>query len=110
MLQDKDKGAIVRAILSLAKSLHLTTTADGIECAELAQALADYGCMLGQGFHFTKPMSAPRAYEFWLSRTLCATISSAIALNRKGPGWISSIQFPSTLSTAPPTSCPARPP
>src|SRR3546814_12214434 len=51
MLQDKDKGAIVRAILSLAKSLNLKTTAEGIECAELAQALADYGCMLGQGFY-----------------------------------------------------------
>src|SRR3546814_3928466 len=68
MLQDKDKGAIVRAILSLAKSLNLKTTAEGIECAELAQALADYGCMLGQGFYFAQPMSAQEAYEFWLSR------------------------------------------
>src|SRR3546814_13307217 len=69
MLQDKDKGAIVRAILSLAKSLNLKTTAEGIECAELAQALADYGCMLGQGFYFAQPMSAQEAYELWLSRS-----------------------------------------
>ncbi|MBB4640284.1 putative bifunctional diguanylate cyclase/phosphodiesterase [Rhizorhapis suberifaciens] len=68
MLTDKDKCAIVRAILSLAKSLKLKTTAEGIESAELGKALAHFGCNHGQGFHFGEPISAAEAYEFWLSR------------------------------------------
>lgn len=68
MLTDKDKCAIVRSILTLAKSLKIKTTAEGIETAALAKALAHYGCKLGQGFHFAQPMSAEAAYEFWASR------------------------------------------
>lgn len=68
MLKDKDKCAIVRAILSLANSLKLKTTAEGIESAELCQALARFGCNHGQGFHYAAPMSASDAYGFLLSR------------------------------------------
>ena len=68
MLTDKDKCAIVRSILTLAKSLKLKTTAEGIETADLARALAHYGCKLGQGFYYSEPMAADTAYEFWLSR------------------------------------------
>ncbi|MBK5264073.1 MAG: bifunctional diguanylate cyclase/phosphodiesterase [Alphaproteobacteria bacterium] len=68
MLVDRDKSAIVRAIVSLAKSLKLATTAEGVESAELSKALASYGCQQGQGFYFAKPMLAEQAYEFWLSR------------------------------------------
>lgn len=68
MLNDEEKGAIVRAILSLASSLKLKTTAEGIENAELAAVLADHGCMHGQGFHFAQPMTPEEAYRYWLSR------------------------------------------
>jgi diguanylate cyclase (GGDEF)-like protein len=68
MLADKDKGAIVRSILTLAKSLKLKTTAEGVETAELVKALAHYGCKSGQGFHFAQPMAAEDAYKFWVSR------------------------------------------
>jgi c-di-GMP phosphodiesterase Gmr len=68
MLADKEKCAIVRSILTLAKSLKLKTTAEGIETADLARALAHYGCKSGQGFHFAQPMPADAAYRFWVSR------------------------------------------
>lgn len=68
MLIDKDKCAIVRAILSLAKSLNIKTTAEGVESQKMAKALARYGCMHGQGFYFAQPMPEHLAYEFWLSR------------------------------------------
>jgi len=68
MLTDKDKCAIVRSILTLAKSLKLKTTAEGIETAELAKVLAHYGCRSGQGFHFAQPMPTEDAYRFWVSR------------------------------------------
>lgn len=69
MLRDKDKCAIVRAILSLAKSLNIKTTAEGIESAALERALARYGCLHGQGFYYAQPMPEQEAYEFWLSRS-----------------------------------------
>ena len=49
MLADRDKVAIVRAVLSLAQALGMRTTAEGIETNELAQTLAALGCTYGQG-------------------------------------------------------------
>lgn len=68
MLKDKDSIAIVRAVLSLAEALGMATTAEGIESAELAQALAGLGCATGQGFHFAQPLAASDALDYWLSR------------------------------------------
>lgn len=64
MLADRDKVAIVRAILSLAQALGKETTAEGIETNELAQTLAALGCTYGQGFVYAKPLEADEAYEF----------------------------------------------
>ncbi len=64
MLADRDKIAIVRAILSLAQALGMETTAEGIETNELAQTLAALGCTYGQGFAFAKPLEADAAYAF----------------------------------------------
>ncbi|HEV7659915.1 MAG TPA: EAL domain-containing protein [Allosphingosinicella sp.] len=52
---------IVRAMISLGKSLGLTTTAEGIEDAEQWSSLAAWGCDLGQGFLFGKGMNAEQA-------------------------------------------------
>lgn len=68
MLIDKDKLAIIRAILSLSQTLGMKTTAEGIEDADSAATLRDMGCTYGQGYHFAKPLGADEAYEFWLSR------------------------------------------
>jgi diguanylate cyclase (GGDEF)-like protein len=64
MLADRDKIAIVRAILSLAQALGKETTAEGIETNELAQTLAALGCTYGQGFVYAKPLEADEAYEY----------------------------------------------
>jgi cyclic di-GMP phosphodiesterase Gmr len=73
MLIDTDKLAIIRAILSLAQTLGMKTTAEGIEDADAAAALRDMGCTYGQGYYFAKPLSADDAYEFWRSRSNLAT-------------------------------------
>ena len=62
MLADRDKVAIVRAILGLAQALGMRTTAEGIETVELAQTLAALGCTYGQGFLYSKPLDADAAY------------------------------------------------
>ena len=62
MLADRDKIAIVRAILSLAQALGMRTVAEGIETKELAQTLAALGCHHGQGYLFARPQEANAAY------------------------------------------------
>lgn len=68
MMVDPDAVAIVRAVLSLAEALGMSTTAEGIETVELATTLATLGCASGQGFYFAKPLEAGAALEYWKSR------------------------------------------
>ena len=63
MLADRDKIAIVRAILSLAQALGMQTTAEGIETNELAQTLAALGCTYGQGFLYARPLAKDEAFR-----------------------------------------------
>lgn len=68
MMVDPDAVAIVRAVLSLAEALGMSTTAEGIETVELATTLATLGCASGQGFYFAKPLQADQALEYWKAR------------------------------------------
>ncbi|HEY0324516.1 MAG TPA: EAL domain-containing protein, partial [Allosphingosinicella sp.] len=68
MCEDEDATSIVRAILSLASSLGIETTAEGIERAELGDALAAMGCTYGQGYHYARPMPADEALAYWRER------------------------------------------
>ena len=70
MLKDKDKVAIVRAVLSLADALGMQTTAEGIESVELSQTLAALGCSHGQGFYYAHPMPSNKAYAYYKERLL----------------------------------------
>ena len=67
MLGDPDRIAIVRSILSLAQALGMTTTAQGVETPELARTLAALGCSTGQGYHFSRPLTADAALAFALT-------------------------------------------
>jgi len=49
-------SAIIDAILSLAKSLHVSVLAEGVETAQQAQFLREHGCHLMQGYMFGRPM------------------------------------------------------
>jgi diguanylate cyclase (GGDEF)-like protein/PAS domain S-box-containing protein len=53
----RESEAVVRAIISLAKSLHLSVTSEGIETLEQLEQLQELGCELGQGFYFSRPMT-----------------------------------------------------
>jgi len=50
--------AIVNAIIQMAKSLNLTTTAEGIEDENIRRQLIELGCDQGQGYLFAKPQAA----------------------------------------------------
>jgi diguanylate cyclase (GGDEF)-like protein len=72
MMVDPDAVAIVRAILSLADALGMSTTAEGIETVELATTLATLGCASGQGFYFARPLEPDAALDYWNSRKRAA--------------------------------------
>ena len=64
MMIDKDKRAIVRTVLSLARALGMKTTAEGIESEEISDVLRRLGCSVGQGYYFARPLTADAAYAF----------------------------------------------
>lgn len=68
MLEDRDKEIMVRTILSLAESLGLRVTAEGIETQELAHAFQNLGCWQGQGYYFARPMPEVEAFDYWRAR------------------------------------------
>lgn len=67
MMVDKDKRAIVRTILSLARALGMKTTAEGIETEEISATLKRLGCTVGQGYYYARPLQADAAYAFLIS-------------------------------------------
>jgi diguanylate cyclase (GGDEF)-like protein len=68
---DTNDTAIVRAIISLAHTLGLRVTAEGVERAAQAVELHALGCELGQGYHFGKPQP-PRSVGATAGLALCA--------------------------------------
>src|SRR5918996_2117070 len=68
MMVDPDAVAIVRAVLSLAEALGMSTTAEGIETVELATTLATLGCASGQGYYFARPLEPEAALDYWKGR------------------------------------------
>ena len=60
---DRESGAIVEAILHLARTLHMTVVAEGIENEPQLAKLLDLGCDVGQGYLFSKPVAAESAEE-----------------------------------------------
>jgi len=61
-----DEGwRIVRAIMQLATTFDLATTAEGIEAPEILATLRELGCDIGQGYLFGRPISAAET-GIWL--------------------------------------------
>jgi len=58
VLSDPRAAAIVRAVIELAHALEVTTVAEGVENAETAWKLREYGCEIGQGFYYSPPLDA----------------------------------------------------
>ena len=55
--------AIIRAVVAMADSLGMTTTAEGVETPEEVALLRSLGCTKIQGYYFGRPMPAPDARQ-----------------------------------------------
>ena len=64
MDHDPKSDAIVRTILLLGKNLKMEVVAEGIESARQLELLRALHCGLGQGFLFSRPLSAAKAEVF----------------------------------------------
>jgi diguanylate cyclase (GGDEF)-like protein/PAS domain S-box-containing protein len=58
LLTDATDAAIVRTVISLAHTLGLIATAEGVESEEQMHALNEFGCDLVQGYYFSHPVPA----------------------------------------------------
>ncbi|MET1753868.1 EAL domain-containing protein [Novosphingobium sp. RD2P27] len=70
METDPDNAAIVGAVLNLGRSLDIEVIAEGVETREQEQHLRELGCRYGQGFLYSKAVTAEVAAEIVKGRTL----------------------------------------
>lgn len=64
--------AIIRAVVALADSLGMSTTAEGVENEEEAEMINRLGCRKIQGYYFGRPMPANEAVALFGDRTQSA--------------------------------------
>jgi EAL domain-containing protein (putative c-di-GMP-specific phosphodiesterase class I) len=64
---ESEDTAIIRAVASLARSLGIIVTAEGVETHEQLVQLRAVGCDQGQGYFFARPVSADRLPELLAS-------------------------------------------
>jgi diguanylate cyclase (GGDEF)-like protein len=71
---DDGDAAIVRAIIAMAKSLHVKTVAEGVETEAQLAALKAEGCEVIQGFLFSRPVAAEELHRRIESGALSAKV------------------------------------
>ena len=67
---DDNDFKIAQAIIQMAKSLNLTTVAEGVETEQHEAILKDLGCDLMQGYYYAKPLAADELFERYYTKTL----------------------------------------
>ncbi|QDH36255.1 EAL domain-containing protein [Porphyrobacter sp. YT40] len=58
--------AIINAVVAMAKSLKMTTTAEGVETVEESELIRNLGCDKIQGYYFGRPMTAEDARRLFV--------------------------------------------
>jgi diguanylate cyclase (GGDEF)-like protein len=66
MLTNRGHRAIVRSIIDLGHNLGLRVVSEGVESAEVFDALGAMGCDVAQGYYFARPMPARDLFA-WLA-------------------------------------------
>jgi diguanylate cyclase (GGDEF)-like protein/PAS domain S-box-containing protein len=83
--RDDVAQAIVRAVVDLGHSLHLAVIAEGVDSAQVMDAVVALGCEAAQGFHVAIPME-PAALRSWLTERALAG-GEATLVGHERDGW-----------------------
>lgn len=77
---DVEDLAIVKGVIGLAAAFNRSVIAEGVETAELGDALIDLGCTHAQGYGIARPMPATE-FRPWLTSWIAPASWQAIRLN-----------------------------
>ena len=64
--------AIIRAVVAMADSLGMSTTAEGVETLRELQVIQSLGCKKIQGYYFGRPMPATEAHQLFRQGRIAA--------------------------------------
>jgi diguanylate cyclase (GGDEF)-like protein/PAS domain S-box-containing protein len=73
MSKEDNFKTVVKSVIAMAHDLNLRVVAEGIESEEVVAILRGFGCDIGQGFLFGKPMAAA-AFETFLKTSACPNL------------------------------------
>jgi diguanylate cyclase (GGDEF)-like protein/PAS domain S-box-containing protein len=76
MMDNTENAEIVRTIVTLARSLDMNVVAEGVETREQLRHLSELECGYGQGYLFSKPVSAGQAIELLLKDGFAGLLSA----------------------------------
>jgi EAL domain-containing protein (putative c-di-GMP-specific phosphodiesterase class I) len=79
MERSEEARIIVGAIAGLGKNLGLELVAEGVENQALLKHLVGFGCEIGQGYHFSRPMPAGQVLDWLANNGAAPTFSGAAA-------------------------------
>ncbi len=65
---DTAEDSVVRTIIAMAENMKMGVIAEGVESAEQVEHLLAIGCQFGQGFFFSKPISAADTEQLLLEQ------------------------------------------
>jgi diguanylate cyclase (GGDEF)-like protein len=85
LLVSADDEVIVQSIVDLVRALDIDSVAEGVESAEVADALKAMGCKAAQGWYFSRPLNAVSATA-WLAQGRVAVAGRAALQLGSGDG------------------------
>ncbi|MBT2685115.1 GGDEF and EAL domain-containing protein [Bacillus sp. ISL-37] len=63
IIHHSNQGAMVKTIIDMGHNLKFSVIAEGVEEQEQVEFLLKNGCMIGQGYHFSRPLSVEAMEE-----------------------------------------------
>ena len=77
--------ALIEATVRVARTLRMTTVAEGIETASQTSLVQRLGCDRGQGYYFSKPLLAEQLAD-WVSSRMPSAGEVVVQLNQRRSG------------------------
>lgn len=76
---DSGETSVIKTIIAMAQNMHMGVIAEGVESGEHVERLLEFGCQFGQGYFFSKPISAEDTERLLNDRIVLGTPAAASA-------------------------------